>query len=52
MGVELGKVLAKQILSELKQGAPGQHDSSTTGLIKYYLGTLPVFLIRILVDYV
>lgn len=37
MGVELGKVLAKNILNQL--GAPGDvkgHDSSTTGLIHYY----------------
>lgn len=37
MGVELGKVLAKQILGQL--GSPDNvkgHDSSTEGLIKYY----------------
>jgi len=37
MGVELGKVLAKNILAQL--GAPEDvkgHDSSTTGLIHYY----------------
>ncbi|KZV79099.1 Glc-6-P isomerase [Exidia glandulosa HHB12029] len=37
MGVELGKVLAKNILAQL--GAPADvkgHDSSTTGLIHYY----------------
>lgn len=37
MGVELGKVLAKNILSQL--GSPNDvkgHDSSTEGLIKYY----------------
>ncbi|KAG9311536.1 Glc-6-P isomerase [Chiua virens] len=37
MGVELGKVLAKNILSQL--GKPSDvigHDSSTTGLIHYY----------------
>lgn len=36
-GVELGKVLASQILPELADGAaPGEHDSSTAGLIKRY----------------
>jgi glucose-6-phosphate isomerase len=37
MGVELGKVLAKNILAQL--GAPADvkgHDSSTEGLIKFY----------------
>jgi len=37
MGVELGKVLAKNILAQLNE--PGDvkgHDSSTTGLIHYY----------------
>lgn len=37
MGVELGKVLAKNILAQL--GSPDKvkgHDSSTTGLIHYY----------------
>ncbi|MEM6914281.1 MAG: glucose-6-phosphate isomerase [Pseudomonadota bacterium] len=32
-GVELGKVLAKPILAELKGEAIGKHDSSTAGLI-------------------
>jgi glucose-6-phosphate isomerase len=32
-GVELGKSLAKAILSELEQGKDGKHDSSTSGLI-------------------
>jgi glucose-6-phosphate isomerase len=38
MGVELGKVLAKAILPSLdgKKGVEG-HDSSTTGLINYWL---------------
>lgn len=36
-GVELGKALASSILSELDAGSPGQHDSSTTGLIDYCL---------------
>ena len=36
-GVELGKVLAKAILPELEQGAPGEHDCSTRGLISHYL---------------
>ena len=36
-GVELGKVLAKKILPELKSTAPvGGHDSSTNGLINYF----------------
>ena len=37
MGVELGKVLAKNILAQLpsKDKVEG-HDSSTTGLIHYY----------------
>ncbi len=40
-GVELGKVLAKKILPELKEGSePGDsHDSSTNELIKYYRST-------------
>jgi len=37
MGVELGKVLAKKILPQLKGGEVTGHDSSTTGLIKYFL---------------
>ncbi|KAG1832322.1 Glc-6-P isomerase [Suillus subalutaceus] len=37
MGVELGKVLAKNILSQLNQPSDvAGHDSSTTGLIHYY----------------
>lgn len=37
MGVELGKVLAKTILPELKQtAAERSHDSSTNGLIEYF----------------
>jgi glucose-6-phosphate isomerase len=37
-GVELGKQLAQKILPELQQENPvGSHDSSTTGLINYYL---------------
>ena len=36
-GVELGKVLAGKILSELKNPAPvTSHDSSTNGLIHYF----------------
>jgi len=36
-GVELGKVLAKAIVPELKSPAPVQsHDASTNGLINYY----------------
>merc|ERR1711972_1039284 len=36
-GVELGKVLAKKILPELKEdGSVTTHDSSTNGLINYY----------------
>jgi glucose-6-phosphate isomerase len=36
-GVELGKVLAKKILPELKSGEPvSSHDSSTNGLINRY----------------
>ena len=40
MGVELGKVLAKKILPQLKGDEVTGHDSSTTGLIKLYLGAL------------
>lgn len=36
-GVELGKSLAKKIQGELDAAQPGQHDSSTTGLINAYL---------------
>ncbi|GAB1411145.1 glucose-6-phosphate isomerase [Desulfovibrionales bacterium] len=35
MGVELGKQLAGRILSELRDGASGEHDSSTSGLLAY-----------------
>lgn len=36
-GVELGKVLAKKILSELEPSAsPGKHDASTSGLISAF----------------
>jgi len=37
-GVELGKQLAKVILPELHGGKPGNHDSSTLGLIQRILG--------------
>ena len=38
MGVELGKVLAKNILSQLGDASKVTgHDSSTEGLIKYYI---------------
>ena len=38
-GVELGKQLAKTVLSELQAGqAVSSHDSSTNGLINYCLG--------------
>jgi glucose-6-phosphate isomerase len=36
-GVELGKVLAKVILPELEAGQVGTHDSSTRGLMTYYI---------------
>jgi len=36
-GVELGKVLAKVILPELESGVVGDHDSSTSGLIRHFL---------------
>jgi glucose-6-phosphate isomerase len=36
-GVELGKQLAAAILPELKQGKPGDHDSSTRGLIAHFI---------------
>lgn len=40
-GVELGKVLAKKVLSELKDPkADLEHDSSTNGLILYYKSRL------------
>ncbi len=37
-GVELGKQLANRILPELSGGEEVPHDSSTKGLIQYYLG--------------
>ena len=41
-GVELGKVLARNILDELNEAAPvNSHDSSTNGLINYYLQMRP-----------
>lgn len=41
-GVELGKQLANDILDELNTGrAVSSHDSSTNGLINYYLGLRP-----------
>ena len=41
-GVELGKVLAKNILTEINEGQPvDNHDGSTNGLINYYLGLRP-----------
>ncbi|MCB1801756.1 MAG: glucose-6-phosphate isomerase [Gammaproteobacteria bacterium] len=41
-GVELGKKLATDILDELNTGSPvTSHDSSTNGLINYYLGMRP-----------
>jgi len=41
-GVELGKVLAKNILDELNTGQTvSSHDASTNGLINYYLSTRP-----------
>ncbi len=36
-GVELGKQLAGVILSEMKSGQPGDHDASTSGLVRYFL---------------
>lgn len=36
-GVELGKVLAGVILPELEAGKAGEHDSSTTGLIRHFV---------------
>jgi len=35
-GVELGKVLAKQIAAELTASGQPQHDSSTNALIRRY----------------
>lgn len=41
-GVELGKVLATNILDEINNGEPvGGHDCSTNGLINYYLQRKP-----------
>jgi len=41
-GVELGKVLAKNILEEINESKPvASHDASTNGLINYYLGLRP-----------
>ena len=37
-GVELGKQLAKNILSEIANKEVGPHDPSTTKLLKKYLG--------------
>jgi glucose-6-phosphate isomerase len=36
-GVELGKELAGKILPELESGKVGEHDSSTSGLINFFL---------------
>jgi glucose-6-phosphate isomerase len=36
MGVELGKVLAKNIIPELQEDKPLSHDSSTNALIRFY----------------
>ena len=36
-GVELGKVLANSILSDITQGSPSAHDASTTFLLQHYL---------------
>ncbi|MEJ2402487.1 MAG: glucose-6-phosphate isomerase [Xanthomonadales bacterium] len=38
-GVELGKVLAKVILPELESGEVGEHDCSTSGLMRHFLET-------------
>lgn len=38
-GVEFGKILAKNIQSEIKRGNVGEHDSSTTFLLHYYLSS-------------
>jgi glucose-6-phosphate isomerase len=38
-GVELGKVLAKQISPELQGSETPKHDSSTNALIRYYRGS-------------
>lgn len=36
MGVELGKILAKNIIPELQEDKPLSHDSSTNALIRFY----------------
>ena len=36
-GVELGKALAGVILPELEKGEVGEHDASTSGLIRHFL---------------
>ncbi len=36
-GVELGKVLAKTILSEIESKKPGKHDCSTNSLVKVFI---------------
>ena len=36
-GVELGKQLAGNILKDIKEGEPKNHDSSTTSLLNHYL---------------
>ena len=42
-GVELGKVLASNILEEINTAVPvDNHDSSTNGLINYYLSLKPI----------
>jgi glucose-6-phosphate isomerase len=35
-GVELGKALATTLASEIADGSDGQHDSSTTALLRHY----------------
>jgi len=37
-GVELGKQLASAVLRELESGQVGDHDASTSGLLRYVLG--------------
>jgi len=37
-GVELGKQLANTLLAELRSGDIGDHDSSTSGLLRHCLG--------------
>ncbi len=42
-GVELGKILARNILDEINNAEPvSNHDSSTNGLINYYLSLKPI----------